>query len=239
MKKQLAISLSLFVLSLSPNVLAEHFEAPHVSVYGTATSDVVPDLMRWQLGVKSSAKTVSDVAVIHDKNVAAVIAFLQREEIEDKKIQTSQLQLAEDLEFRNGTRTKKGYYASTSITFESKTLESYRSLWMGLSKLATVTIGGVTFDTSKRIEYQDKTRILAIKAAREKAGQLARALAASIGAPLMIEEEANHQDDRRSALSNVVRMSRVAADSSGGGPSLSVGTIPIRMRVKAVFRLIN
>ena len=238
MKIKVAIAFTLIILSHCPSALAEHFDVPHVSVYGTATSDVVPDLMRWQLGVRSTGKTVNDVAGLHDKNVANVIAFLKREEIEERKIQTSQLQLAEDLEFRNGTRTKKGYYASTSIIFESKTLEAYRNLWMGLSKLATVTIGGVTFDTSKRIEVQNRTRINAIIAAKEKAATLAEALDTRIGLPILIEDEAGHQNDQRNMLSNV-RMSRIAADSSGAGPSLSVGTIPIQMRVKAVFQLLH
>ena len=53
----------------------------------------------------------------------------------------------------------------------------------------------------------------------------------------MIEEEATRNNDSRSVVNNA-RMSRVAADSGNSGPSLSVGTIPIRMQIKAVFQII-
>lgn len=237
--KNALITLSLGALICLPIVsTAEHFEKAHVSAYGTATVDVVPDIMRWQLGVRTTAKTVQETASNHDKNVAAVLAFLKREEIKEEKIQTSRLQLAEDLEFRNGTRTRKGYYASTSISFESKTLDAYRSLWMGLSKLTAVSVNGVSFDTSQRIRHQNNARVQAVQAARDKASQMAAVLGNELANPLMIEEEPSLQDDRRSMLANT-RMSRVAADSSAGGPSLSVGTIPIRARVKVVFSLRN
>ena len=71
---------------------------------------------------------------------------------------------------------------------------------------------------------------------REVAPKSDRLLGAKIAEPLMIEEEATQNNDSRSVVNNV-RMSRVAADSGNSGPSLSVGTIPIRMRIKTVFRL--
>jgi uncharacterized protein YggE len=221
---------------ISASLSAEHFETPHVSVYGTASTDVVPDIMNWRINVRTTGKTVEHVATLHDSNVADVIRFLLREEIAERKTQTSQLQLSEDLEYTGGKRIKKGYYASTAISFESNTMEDYRSLWIGLSRLKTVSINGVSFDTSKRIEIQDKTRIEALKAARNKAIDLADALGAKIAEPLMIEEEATQNNDSRSVVNNA-RMSRVASDSGNSGPSLSVGTIPIRMRIKTVFRL--
>jgi uncharacterized protein len=223
---------------ISASLCAEHFDAPHVSVYGTASTHVVPDIMNWRINVRTTGKTVEEVAVRHDRNVADVIQFLRREEIEERKTQTSQLQLSEDSEYTGGKRVKKGYYASTSIGFESNTMEDYRSLWIGLSQLKTASINGVSFDTSKRIEIQNKTRIDALKAARLKALDLAAALGKTIGGPLMIEEEATRNSDTRSVL-NSARMSRVAADSSDSGPSLSVGTIPIRMRIKTVFNLLD
>lgn len=227
---------SLFCLPVAAR--AAHFDEAHVSAYGTASIEVVPDLMHWQVGVRTTGKTVQETASNHAQNVAAVIAFLKREEIKESKIQTSRLQLAEDLEFRNGTRTRKGYYASTTLSFESKTLEAYPSLWMGLSRLNAVSVNGVTLDTSKRIDYQNEARTQAVQAARDKAIRMAAALETKIGKPLMIEEEPSLQEDRRSVVTNA-RMSRIAADSSNTGPSLSVGTIPIRSRVQVVFLLDN
>ena len=238
MKHTLLICLASILPLTFSELNAEHFEQPHVSVFGTATTDVVPDLMRWRINVRTTDKTVEDVATAHDSNVASAIQFLRHEEIEQSKIQTSQLQLAENLEYVGGKRVKKGYFGSTTISFESDTMEAYQSLWSGLSRLKGVSINGVSFDTTKRIAIQNQTRIDAIKAARKKASNLAEALGVHIAEPLMIEEEPTRADDTRSVLNNA-RMSRVAADAGDSGPSLSVGTIAIRMRIKTVFRIVE
>lgn len=216
---------------------AASFDVPHISVYGTATTDIVPDLMEWQVNVRTTGKTVPTVAEAHDKNVALVLAFLKREEIDEKETQTSRLQLAEDVDYRGGTRVKKGYFASTTIAFESKTLEAYRELWTGLSKLEMVTIQGVSFDSSRRIEVRAQTRHQALQAAKEKASDMARTLDNKILGVLLIEEERSAGSDRVNLLSNR-RMSRALSDESSSGPSLSVGTIPITERVRVVFQIV-
>ncbi|MCS1416626.1 MAG: hypothetical protein M2R46_04377 [Verrucomicrobia subdivision 3 bacterium] len=238
MKRSLILGLVLITLFLPTALRAAHFDIPHVSVYGTATTEVVPDLMRWQLSVRTNGKTVNEAAIKHDKAVTKVIGFLHDQEIDEKKIQTSQVQLAEDWDYRLGNRIKKGYYAVTTIAFESGTLEAYRPLWIGLSKLESISVNGISFDTSKRIEIQEMTRMQALKAAKRKAEALANTLDSDLGEPLMIEEEATRNEDIRSALNNV-RSRRIMADADESGDSLSLGTIPIRMRVKVVFHLIH
>lgn len=210
---------------------AEQFEIPRIAVYGRATTDVVPDQMRWQIGIRTTAKTISAVAKEHENRLAAMLAFLKREEIDEKKIQTSQLQLAENFGYqRDGKRIKEGYFASSRIVFESKTF-AYPDLWKGISTLAGVSIQGVSFETSRRVETQEKTRILALKNAAHKASQMAKVLDASIGVPLLIEEDSS-DSNRIPFFSN-----RIATKESDGRASISVGTISITIQVKVVFEL--
>ena len=237
MKTCRLVALASLVLCLKAFAAAA-FDVPHVSVYGTATTEVIPDLMHWRVEVRTQGKEVVDVAAEHDRNVAAVLSFLKKEEIDEKKTQTSRLQLNEHFEYQRGTRTKNGYIASTSVAFESEAEdELYRALWTGLSQLKAVTVNGATFDTSNRIPLQEKTRLAALAAARNKARALALELERNIGHPLLIEEERSSAVDQRSLLNNV-RMQRVAADAAAPQSSLSLGTIAIEMRIKAVFSLV-
>lgn len=237
MKTRRLVALASFVLCLNASAEAA-FDVPHVSVYGTATTEVIPDLMHWRVEVRTQGKEVAGVAAEHDRNVAAVLSFLKREEIDEKKTQTSRLQLNEHFEYQRGTRIKNGYIASTSVAFESEAKdELYRALWTGLSQLKAVTVNGATFDSSERIPLQEKTRLAALTAARTKARSLATELGGNIGQPLLIEEERSSAVDQRSLVNNV-RMQRVAADAAAPQSSLSLGTIAIEMRIKAVFGLL-
>ncbi len=234
-KRNCILGAALSAALLSTATQAEHVGGPHISVYGTATAEVVPDFMRWRLSVRTEGKTAGQAATAHDQNVAALIAFLRQQEIDEKKIQTSQLRLAEDWEYRNGARIKIGYYAATAISFESPSLENYRALWMGLSQLEAVSVDGTEFDASNRLDIQHKTLNNALRVAKAKAIRLLSALEddTRIGPVLMIAEDPPRYED--------VRLSAAAfaeGKAVGRNESLSPGTITIRMRIKAVFRLI-
>ena len=227
-----AVCLALF---LSISAQAEHFQQPHITVYGTASTEVVPDLMRWRLYLRTNGKTASQAADGHSQNVSAILAFLRQQKIAEKKIQTSQLQLAEDWEYSGGQRVKKGYYAATVVSFESPSLENYSSLWKGLSQLPSVSIEGVLFDVSNRIQIQENTRLQALLAAKKKAERLALALETRIGEPLLIEEEASRRDDIRASIAFSAQRRATEADNQ----SLSPGTLLIQARIKAVFHLLH
>lgn len=236
MKPKLLATAACLASLLSVVVQAEYFQQPHITVYGTATTEVVPDLMRWRLYVRTNGKTSSQAANAHDQNVSAVIAFLRQQKIAEKKIQTSQLQLAEDWEYIAGRqRLQKGYYAATVVSFESPSLKNYPFLWEGLSQLPSVSIEGVLFDVSNRIQILENTRIQALLVAKKKAERLANTLETRIGQPLLIEEEASRHDDVRTAIAFSAQ-SRAAETEK---QSLSPGTLSIQARIKAVFHLLH
>lgn len=235
MKTKLLATFACLAAFLGNSAQAEHFQQPHITVYGTATTEVVPNLMRWRLYLRTNGKTASQAAADHDQNVSAVITFLRQQKIAEKKIQTSQLQLAEDWEYKGGQRVQKGYYAATVLSFESPSLENYPSLWKGISQLSSVSIEGVMFDVSNRIQIQENTRIQALLAAKKKAERLASALETRIGQPLLIEEEASRRDDIRTPIAFTAQ-SRAAETEK---QSLSPGTLSIQARVKAVFHLLH
>lgn len=235
MKPKLLATAACLASLLAVVTQAEHFQQPHITVYGTASTEVVPDLMRWRLYLRTNGKTASQAADAHSQNVSAVLAFLRQQKIPEKKIQTSQLQLAEDWEYRGGQRVQKGYYAATIVSFESPSLENYPSLWKGISQLPSVSIEGVMFDLSNRSQIQENIRIQALLAAKKKAERLAAALETRIGQPLLIEEEASRRDIVRPPIAFSAQSRAAEADNQ----SLSPGTLLIQMRIKAVFHLLH
>lgn len=216
----------------------DEIKIPHVSAYGTAEIKVVPDEMHWNLEVKTNGVEVAKVAEVHDKKVEAVLKFLMGQKIEAKKIQTSRIQLSEHRVRRNGDYVKEGYDASTEISFETGDLEKYRSLWLGVSKIQDVSVKGVAFQSSERIKHQNESRLKAVKAAKEKAAALAKALDSSIHEPFLIEEKTQEvwpgMFNARNTGNNI-SSSVFASGSQGGG--LAPGTISVTTRVQVKFRI--
>lgn len=221
------------ILCITVVVNAEEIQVPHVSVYGTSEIQVVPDEMHWSLEVKTKGNEVGQAAEAHDKKVEAVLKFLKERQIEDKKIQTSRIELSENWVHRGRDRVKEGYIASTQIVFESAKLDEYRVIWLGIANIPDVSVRGVSFDTSERIKYQGEARLKAVKVAREKAEALAKALSSSIQEPLLIEENS-------AMLPGMFNTRNTMAAAQGGGAngsSLAPGTISVTGRVRVKFRI--
>ncbi|NOX58745.1 MAG: SIMPL domain-containing protein [Planctomycetes bacterium] len=207
---------------------------PVITVWGTATTEVIPDEMHWYLTVRNKGVKLSDVADDHSRIVSRVLKFLKDNGIADDKVQTARMEFGENWEYRKNNRVKEGYYASTSITFDLDDFAKYKGLWFGLAQIQHVGIDSVSYDSSKRIMHQNETRKKALTVAREKAKALANALGSQIGEPLLIEEDMTSQSAYQFYSNSL------ASDGDGtADANLAPGRIPIQMRVKVSFRLIT
>lgn len=216
----------------------EDSQPPHITVFGTATTEVVPDQMRWFLHVENRGPSLDSVAAEHASVVGSVLELLKKSKADQKSVQTSRMEFGENWEYRNNSRVREGYIASTDISFKLTDFDSYMPLWSALSRNSAVSVTSVSYDHTQRIQYQNRTRENAAAAAREKAKTLARALDAEIQEPLAIEEELVSEGwQAGNRLANNVR----SVDTSGGEPAnaLAPGTIPITIRVKVTFRLLT
>ena len=216
---------------------ADDNDLPHVTVFGTATTEVVPDQMIWSVTVKNKGRVLQDVAKAHGSIVKQVLQLLKDQKVPEAKTQTAQMQFGENQEYKSSSWVKEGYFASTDISFTLDNLEQYRPLWIGLSQIPNVSVQAVQYDHSQRIQYQDETRKKAVMAAREKARMLAEALGSTIEEPLMIEEDLSVNEGWGRAVVTNFR----SREGETGMPEgiVSPGKIPIRARVRATFRLVT
>jgi uncharacterized protein len=216
---------------------AGEIELPHVTVYGTATTQVVPDQLIWSLHVQNKAMGIEDVAKIHADEVQQVLRFLKDAKIDEADTQSSGMRFGENWERRGESQVKEGYTAGTDISFRAKDTSNYRALWLGLAKFPHVTVEGVYYDSSERIARQDETRGKAVLAAKEKASGLAKTIGAEIGEPLLIEEDVDVSRESGPGGNNV---RFVEAQPPGTNEdAIAPGRIPIRARVKVSFRLVS
>lgn len=222
---------------------ADEIQLPHITVYGTATTEVVPDEMIWSVEVKNKNLGLEAAATEHGKTVQAVLGLLKESKVDDKTIQTSQMEFGENQEYTSGSWVKSGYFARTEISFKVTNFELYKKLWVGLAKISGVSVQGVAYDNSKRIEYRNETRQKALQAAKEKGAAMAKVLGSEIGEPLLVEEDLSVSEGWRGnyaaqAINTVNNLQAVENGNTREDTQLSLGTIPVRARVKVSFRLL-
>lgn len=212
---------------------------PHVSVSGTATTEVVPDQMVWRLTVVSKGPKLPAVAEQQSKTVQRVLAFLKQTGIKDAEVQTSKMEFGENWEYRSGSQVREGYFASTTVAFLTSELDTYKPLWIGLADIPGVSVENVSYDHSKRIEYQNETRQKALLLAKEKASTLAKTLGSEIREPLSIEEDLSVSEGWQ-GVNGRMRNSVSAPDrGANANGDLALGKIPVTIRVKVSFRLVT
>ena len=169
MKK--SILLMSIVALFASTVRAHDTALPNVTVYGTATTEVTPDQMKWYLTITNKGAALSRVADEHNRITSTVLALLRKEFVKEDHIQTARMEFGENWEYRNNNRVKEGYFASTSVAFELDDFDKYKSLWSGLATIQQVSIDGVSYDHSKRIDYRNETRLKALLDAKGKSGR--------------------------------------------------------------------
>ncbi len=209
-----------------------------ITVSGTATTKITPDVMNWNLQVKNKDPNLNKAAETHTSAVKTVLDFLNAQQLPETDIQTSGMQFGQNWTYRDRERIKDGYVASTDISFKVEDLAKYTKLWIGLSRLSHVSLTGVYYDHSQRIDLRDKTRKNAVLAAKAKAEGLANAIGSKIGRPLLIEEASDNFGMRTSNFNTSNSMTGFASPSEDT-VDLAPGQIPITMRVKVSFLLIT
>lgn len=233
----LVFSSFLFVYSASAKPSGPVHSLPIISVSGTATIQATPDILRWALTITNKGRTPTEVADEHTRITAEVIRFLKEKQIKPDEIQSSNMSLFENGEWKNSSWIRDGYRATTDVSFVSDNLSLYRELWHGLAQINGVRIDSATWDTTKRIELQNKTRKHALEAARTKARDMAAVLDARIGAATSIREELIRSSSTSGPTGNFVGQDDDSDD--GEHEFIAPGAIPIMIRVHVSFELID
>ncbi|HEY0147604.1 MAG TPA: SIMPL domain-containing protein [Allosphingosinicella sp.] len=187
---------SLLALATVPAAAsAQTFAAP--SVAGTrldvvATGEVtrVPDIVRVNAGVVTTAPTASGALQENATRMASVRAALRRAGIAERDIQTSQLNLFPDYRHdQNGGNPQLiGYRASNEVTVRFRDIANTGKILDALVAQGANQINGPMLGIDKPEGALDEARTKALAAARARAELYARATGKRVGRILLISE---------------------------------------------------
>jgi uncharacterized protein YggE len=208
----------------------DRLPARFVRVTGTSDVMVVPDRAVIEVGVEKQDPRASVAKHAEDAAARGILAALRANGIEDKDVQTTYLSLRPSYTTHKGVRTNF-FIATQTMTVMVRDIARLDTLLETLVKAGGNQIGSITYQTSDLRKYRDQARDLAVKAARDKAGALAKALGQEIGKAQSIEEV----PESEYSMANVSR--GYESRSKAEGASIAPGQKTISASVTVSFEL--
>ncbi|MBN2497529.1 MAG: SIMPL domain-containing protein [Deltaproteobacteria bacterium] len=225
--------------SLSPPAGAEQEpDLRTISVTGDADVLVVPDEAVLRFSVQAMDGDLDDALDEVDSRAGKVLHAIEEAGIAPKQLQTDRVQVWPDYDWRSGKN--RGYRASRDVVVTLEDVKKLEEILRRAFDAGATGMGGVTLRTSELRKHKDRARLLAVRAAQEKALALASALGAGIGRPQRIVEEVQPAQPWWWGGSGRVATNAVENASPGPGQSgetTALGEIRINAKVTVCFEL--
>jgi uncharacterized protein YggE len=211
-----------------------------ITVTGDADVRVPPDEVSITLGVETSDKDIATAARKNAEQVKQVLAMAREFKIDNKDIGTDQITIDKQFEYVNGKNIFKDYTAKRTVSLRLKELGRFEDLLIAAMKGGATSISGVQFCTSQLRKHRDQARAQALKAASEKAADMAKVLGQRVGKPRSITENFDSwsmwsSPARGAMYGNAQVVAQAAPGSSGDTPG--VGLITVNAKVTVAFEL--
>ena len=219
---------------------ADNTPPPLVTTTGNSEVKVVPDLADLRFDIELRNTNLNTALAQEAEKMSQLVAALKAAGIGERDLQTSQVTINPVYQQENGTyaETAKIAFFSVSQTvgctlrdIQKITAITTRAIDAGANR-----VSGVTLRTSRLRQYRDQARVMAVKAAKEKALALAGELGSKVGKPHSITEQSSEIPTL--LLGNSFAQNAAAAPGdSGSNSAFEPGTISISATVTVAFVL--
>ena len=166
--------LTITMLTVSIPALAQEAQRPRlITVTGDAEVRVVPDEVILNLGVETWSKDLKAAKTENDQRVQKILQLAKTFGIESKHVQTDYISIEPRYEDQWEHRNFIGYFVRKTVAITLRDTSRFEALLSRALEAGADYVHGVQFRTTDLRKHRDQARALAIKAAREKAIDLA------------------------------------------------------------------
>jgi uncharacterized protein YggE len=219
----------------------DQIDPPLITVTGQAEVLAPPDEAVFALAIENVDKDMIAANKRTDDSVKQVLAIAKRHNIKPEDIQTSRVSIqpkynTDELEYearRGVKRVLIGYEASKTVVIKLRDISRYESLLGEILTAGITRLSGLEFRDSQLRKHRDQARVMAIRAAKEKATLLAGEIGQSIGPAYSITETSGDYAPR--TMQNA--SAGVAGNPSESESAIAPGSLSITAQVTVRFRL--
>lgn len=181
--------------SAAGTVKVENVESQVISVSGSETVKVVPDMAEILYSVYSQASDAESCQTQNSTDLNRVIELLKQEGVAETSIQTSNYGMNPIYDWENG-KSITGYEMTTRVTVSDIPLEQVGKLLSDSVDAGINSIDSVSYFSSRYDEAYDEALAKAVEAARRKAEVMAEAGGCTLGEIVSIQEFCANQQVR-------------------------------------------
>jgi uncharacterized protein YggE len=251
-----ALSLGVLILAfcVSPAVAQESRKPPTIEVSATAELMVPPDEVVFSLDVTKRNKDMQIAKQEADTALANIISLTRKFAVKPENVRTAYISIEKKFKsFRDpknriydedgdeiGTQVFLGYDVSTTVIVRLTDLKQFEGFYAEVTKTGVSQIDSVNFESSDIIAQTKQVRVLAMKAALEKATAMAGAIDQTVGKAINIAEGAAGTPTyllNGSVTANSIGAVRGPAVVTQSVASFSPGAIKISSQVTVTFLL--
>ena len=226
--------------------LAQTQPPPQINVSGSAEVRVVPDEIRLSVAVESRNAALDAARLDNDTRIAAALAFLKQADVPERDVKTDFISVRPDYDAARSRVTPVAYIVRKSIEIRLTNTVAFQTVVTGLLTNGVNFIDNVDFRTTQLRKFRDDARLMAVRAAKEKAKALTDELGVKLGRPYNVNATdssiylgsssryLNSSIGANSLVQNVsVSTGGSASDNDSG--SFSVGQISVTANVSVSF----
>lgn len=226
-----------------PVLAAETTETPAITVTATGEVNVEPDVAVLTLRVERFGRELQTAKREHDRAMQEVLALARRHGVPERDLQTPELRMDVVRESRSRSSVTdeerrsapvRGYLVSSRLMIRLADLSRFEAFYGELLGTGITEVDNVRLEDSKAREHREAARLLAMKAARDKAAAMAGALGQTIGKAIGIVE--GDRGMSAQPYANVID-GFTAPGAQTGGDTFARGELRIAATVTVTFRL--
>ena len=193
-----------------------------------------PDIATFSTGVQTLAPTASEAVRANNVQMASVVARLKKLGIADRDIQTTQINLNQQFDYRDGQQIFKGYQASNMVNAKLRDLKKLGAFLDALAVDGATNFNGPTFGIDDDSKFQEAARDKVWATAMNRARNLARKAGYADVRVLRVEE--NDQGRGYMPMPISARSMDAAAEKS---TPISPGELSVSATMSFTFEMVR
>ncbi len=163
-------------------------DQPSITVHGTGTITLTPDMATVILGVDARQSTAKAAQAAASASMNAVIAAVKRHNIAAADMATVSISLGPVYDYNGNAQKLVGWEAMQSLSVKDRNLNDTGSLIDDAVAAGANSVQGVTLSVADPSAATAQARAAAVADAKARAQGLASAAGVTLGSPISIEE---------------------------------------------------
>ena len=212
------------------------FPGPHISVIGEGEAPARPDMAVLTLGVTREAPTAREALDANSNAMAAVIASMKAEGIEERDLQTSNFSVNPVYAYPDQNQPDRqpkitGYQVNNTLSVRLRDVAKVGAI---LDKAVTLGVnqgGGISFTNDDPAATLTEARKRAVKDAMDKARTLAEAAGVNLGRIVEMSEQNFREPPMPYAMKSMAR------DAEAQSVPVEAGENVYRVQVSVTFEI--